>query len=117
MVASWSLTQEVACSSPFTVMTNIFVAKFSEFSETFRKDLIRSCLCPSHCSQSLDILSEGLILLLVLSVRGEIGHLEAEVFILHPLSTMNTEVFLENLVAKKSNLCKGKNRPVTFLHQ
>ena len=33
MVASWSLTQEVAGSSTFTVMTNIY-----EFSETFRKN-------------------------------------------------------------------------------
>ena len=37
-VASWSLTQEVAGSSPFTVMANIFVTKFTEFSETFRKN-------------------------------------------------------------------------------
>ena len=34
MVASWSVTQEVAGSSPFAVMTNIFV---TEFNETFRK--------------------------------------------------------------------------------
>ena len=40
MVASWSLTQEVAGSSPFTVMTNIFVTEFAEFSETFRKTSI-----------------------------------------------------------------------------
>ena len=33
VVASWSLTQEVAGLSPFTVMTNIFVTKFSEFIE------------------------------------------------------------------------------------
>ena len=35
MVASWSITQEVtvAGSSPFTVMTNIFVTEFSEFNE------------------------------------------------------------------------------------
>ena len=33
VVASWSLTQEVACSNPFTVMTNIFVTEFAEFSE------------------------------------------------------------------------------------
>ena len=33
VVASWSLTQEVAGSSPFTVMTNIFVTEFREFSE------------------------------------------------------------------------------------
>ena len=33
VVASWSLTQEVAGLSPFAVMTNIFVTGFSEFSE------------------------------------------------------------------------------------
>ena len=33
VVVSWFLTQEVAGSSPFTVMTNIFVTEFSEFSE------------------------------------------------------------------------------------
>ena len=37
MVASWSLTQEMAGSNPFTVMTNIFVTEFTEISETFRK--------------------------------------------------------------------------------
>ena len=37
VVACWSLTQEVAGSSPFTVMTNIFV---TEFIETFRKNSI-----------------------------------------------------------------------------
>ena len=37
VVASWPLTQEVAGSSPFTVM-NIFVTEFSKFSETFRKN-------------------------------------------------------------------------------
>ena len=31
VVASRSLTQEVAGSNPFTVMTNIFVTEFSEF--------------------------------------------------------------------------------------
>ena len=30
VVASWSLTQEVPGSNPFTVMTNIFVTEFSE---------------------------------------------------------------------------------------
>ena len=30
VVASWSLTEEVAGSSPFAVMTNIFVTEFSE---------------------------------------------------------------------------------------
>ena len=38
VLSSWSLTQEVAGSSPFTVMTNIFVTEFAEFSETFRKN-------------------------------------------------------------------------------
>ena len=38
VIASWSLTQEVAGSKPFTVMTNIFVTEFPEFSETFRKN-------------------------------------------------------------------------------
>ena len=38
VVASWSLTQEVAGSNPFTVMTNIFVTEFSEFTETFREN-------------------------------------------------------------------------------
>ena len=33
VVASWFVTQEVASSNPFTVMTNIFVTEFSEFSE------------------------------------------------------------------------------------
>ena len=33
VLASWSLTQEVAGSSPFTVMTNIIVVEFTEFSE------------------------------------------------------------------------------------
>ena len=33
VVASWSLTQEMAGFSPFTVMTNIFVTEFSKFSE------------------------------------------------------------------------------------
>ena len=33
LVASWSLTQEIAGSNPFTVMTNIFVTELSKFSE------------------------------------------------------------------------------------
>ena len=40
VVISWSLTQEVAGSSPFIVMTKIFVTEFAEFSETFRKNFI-----------------------------------------------------------------------------
>ena len=42
VVASWSLTQEVAGSSPFTVMTNIFV---TEFSETL---VLKWCFNPSE---------------------------------------------------------------------
>ena len=38
VVASWSLTQELVGSSPFTTMTNIFVTEFAEFSETFREN-------------------------------------------------------------------------------
>ena len=38
VVACWSFTQDMAGSSPFTVMTNIFVTEFSKFSETFRKN-------------------------------------------------------------------------------
>ena len=33
VVASWSLIQEVAGLSPFSVVTNIFVIEFDEFSE------------------------------------------------------------------------------------
>ena len=39
VVAPRFLTQVVAGSSPFTVMTNICVTEFAEFSETFRKKL------------------------------------------------------------------------------
>ena len=42
VVSSWSLTQEVTGSSPFTVMTNIFVTEFPEFSQTFRKNSIET---------------------------------------------------------------------------
>ena len=34
MIASWSLMQEVAGSSPFAVMANIFVTEFAEFIES-----------------------------------------------------------------------------------
>ena len=37
VVACWSLTQKMESTSPFAVMTNIFVIEFAEFSETFRK--------------------------------------------------------------------------------
>ena len=40
VVTSWFVTQEVASSSPFTVLTNIFVTEFSEFNETFGKNSI-----------------------------------------------------------------------------
>ena len=38
VVASWPLTQEVASSSTFSVMTIFFVTKFAEFNETCRKN-------------------------------------------------------------------------------
>ena len=38
VVASWSLTQDMAGSNPFTVMTNIFVTEIAaEFSEHLGK--------------------------------------------------------------------------------
>ena len=42
VAACWSLTQEMASSSPFTVITNIFV---TEFSETFRKNSSVTLCC------------------------------------------------------------------------
>ena len=48
VVASWSLTQEVAGSNPFTVITNIFVTEFAEFSETFRKNFINKENSKAH---------------------------------------------------------------------
>ena len=39
VVASQSLTQEVAGSNPFTVMTNAFVNEFAEFSENIQRKL------------------------------------------------------------------------------
>ena len=33
VVVSWSLTQDLVGSNPFTVMTNIFVTEFAELSE------------------------------------------------------------------------------------
>ena len=53
VAASWFLTQEVAGSSPFTVMTNIFVSEFSEFSETFGKI--------SNVTVSIKFLSKNII--------------------------------------------------------
>ena len=43
VVSSWSLTQEVAGSSPFTIMTNTFVTEFAKFSETLKKNSNISC--------------------------------------------------------------------------
>ena len=39
MVASWSLTQGMAGSNPFTVMTNILVVEFSELNENIKGKL------------------------------------------------------------------------------
>ena len=48
-------------SSPFAVMTNIFVTDFNEFSETFRKNSIEASLF----EVSLRILSVIRVLLVV----------------------------------------------------
>ena len=51
VVASWSLMQEVAGSSPFTVMTNIFVTEFTEplnSVKTFRETQIASDIDKVH---------------------------------------------------------------------
>ena len=50
VVASLSLTQEVAGSSPFTVRKNIFV---TEFSETFRKKSIWPVCVEFKCPYSV----------------------------------------------------------------
>ena len=39
VVTSWSLTQEIAGLSAFSIMTNINVLEFAEFGETIRKNL------------------------------------------------------------------------------
>ena len=39
VVASCFLTQKVACSSPFTVMTNMFFTECAEFSENIEGKL------------------------------------------------------------------------------
>ena len=53
VVASWFLTQGVAGSSLFTVMTNIFVTEFtelSEFSENIQGKL--KCLASTLCNHA-----------------------------------------------------------------
>ena len=41
VVASWSLTQEVAGLSPFTVMTNIFVTEFAVRAQLYSAAVLR----------------------------------------------------------------------------
>ena len=41
VVASWSLTREVAGTKPFTVVTNILFTKFSEFNENIEGKINR----------------------------------------------------------------------------
>ena len=43
VVAFWLVAQEVAGSSPFTVMKNIFVTEFSESSENILEKLHCTC--------------------------------------------------------------------------
>ena len=62
VVASWSLTQEVAGSRPFTVMTIFFITEFSESRETFRKNSI-----------VLKYLSEIWNLALILCLNSEVA--------------------------------------------
>ena len=44
MVASWSLTQDIAGLSPFTVITIFFVTEIAEFSETFSKNYCKNAV-------------------------------------------------------------------------
>ena len=39
VVASWSLRQEVAGSTPFTVMTKLFVTEFRESDKSLKHEL------------------------------------------------------------------------------
>ena len=41
VVASWSITQEVAGLSPFTVMTNIFVTEFAVRAQFYSAAVLR----------------------------------------------------------------------------
>ena len=52
-VASWSLAQKVAGSSPFSVMISIFVTDFADISERFRKNLNGFDIYPSDNPQSI----------------------------------------------------------------
>ena len=54
VVASWSLTQEVAGSKYFTVMTNIFANEFIVFSENIweKLNLFLSFISFSICYQT-----------------------------------------------------------------
>ena len=45
VVASWSLTQEMAGLNPFIVMTNIFVIEFNEFRENIKGKLKSTVKC------------------------------------------------------------------------
>ena len=44
VVTSWSLTQDVAGSNPFSVMTSIFVIEFAEFGESINLGKTQLCL-------------------------------------------------------------------------
>ena len=50
LVASWSLTQEVAGSSPFT---NIFVTEFREFTENIKEKLNYFLRLPGNSASGL----------------------------------------------------------------
>ena len=54
VVASWSLTQQVRGSSPFTVITNIFVIEFTEFRENSNELKLNNLGC-KHVSRDWTI--------------------------------------------------------------
>ena len=54
LVASWSLTQEVGGSIPFTVITNIFVIEFTKFRENSNELKLNNLEC-KHVSRDWTI--------------------------------------------------------------
>ena len=61
-VASWSLTQEMTGSNPFTIMTNILVTEFSEFNESLRENSSST----TNCLLKQCILEDKTLLFIVL---------------------------------------------------
>ena len=65
VVASWSLMQEVAGSNAFTVMTNIFVAEFSEDIQEKLHCLTKwaSLTCSCKCKTFKSLYSHALLII------------------------------------------------------